>query len=181
MGVRVLLLVLGVAVLWSVGLAATVLPLPFGGTWISFGVSVLGWLAAAGVAFALGLLISRRAASASGVLTVVVAVLLLNWVAVAPRLWFESHRWAYEAARTSTTPSSSFYGSVLPLRWRWLTVDGKVVDEDGALFFPQWYGLPDDGGGYFYSPDSSPAGVDMAGMVCQAPTSLGGGWWMCGL
>lgn len=178
---RALLLVGCVATLWLFGLAATVLPVPFGGTWLSFAVSVHGWLAAAGVAFVVGLLVSRRAAAVSGVLTLVVAVLLVNWVSVAPRLWFETHRWAYDAARASATPGSSYNGSALPLRWRWLTVDGKVVDKEGALLFPQWYGMPDDGGGYFYAPDGSPAGTDMGGMLCQAPTSLGGGWWMCGL
>ena len=49
------------------------------------------------------------------------------------------------------------------------------------MFFPQWMGIPDDAGGYIWSPGASPEGVDLYGMLCQAPVNLGDGWWMCGM
>ena len=48
-------------------------------------------------------------------------------------------------------------------------------------FFPQWIGIPDDAGGYIYSPSGSPAQADMYGMICSNPVDLGDGWWTCGL
>ncbi|WP_109526539.1 MULTISPECIES: hypothetical protein [Nocardia] len=48
-------------------------------------------------------------------------------------------------------------------------------------FFPQWIGIPDGGGGYLYSPENSPAGVDLYGGPCVEPVDLGDGWWMCDL
>ena len=49
-----------------------------------------------------------------------------------------------------------------------------------GLFFPQWVGVPDDAGGYVYSP-VSPEGADLYGPPCHQPHRLGGGWWTCNL
>ncbi|GAA5119595.1 hypothetical protein GCM10023339_33590 [Alloalcanivorax gelatiniphagus] len=181
-GVVAVLRVLGVVLLWSVGVATAFFPLFFGGTLVSVALSVVLWLALVAGCGALLRPLGRRARTVGVVLTVVLAAPLLNWVAVAPELWFHTHRLAYDAAAEAASPDSgSYYGTDLPPVWRWLTVDGRVVEKDGALFFPQWYGIPDDGGGYFFSRAGSPAGAAMAGMRCQTPTSLGDGWWMCGM
>lgn len=172
-----------VLALWSAAVATAVLAIPFGGTWVALALS-LGLWSAIGVASVVLLRpLGQSAAAAAGGVTLVLAVVFLNWVVVAPQLWFQTHRFAYEAAVEAAPGggAGSYYGTELPLQWRWLTVDGRVVDKDGALFFPQWYGMPDDGGGYFWSPGVPPAGADMAGMLCQGPDSLGDGWWMCGM
>ncbi len=172
----------GVLVLWSIGVASAFVPLLFGGTLVSLALSVVLWLGLAAGSRALVRPVDERAGAVAGVLTLVLAVPLLNWVSVAPQLWFQTHRLAYDAAvAASSDIGDGYYGDELPLQWRWLTVDGRVVEKDGALFFPQWYAIPDDGGGYFYSRSGSPAGTDMAGMICQAPVNLGDGWWMCGM
>ncbi|MBD3927338.1 hypothetical protein IEZ26_22135 [Nocardioides cavernae] len=173
--------VLGVVALWAVGVASAFVPLLFGGTYISLALSVALWLALAAGCRALLRPLGDRVGTVAAMLTLVLAVPLLNWVSVAPKLWFQTHRLAYGAAAESSGAGNGYYGTDLPLQWRWLTVDGRVVDKEGALFFPQWYGMPDDGGGYFYSRSGSPAGADMAGMLCQAPVNFGDGWWMCGM
>lgn len=63
------------------------------------------------------------------------------------------------------------------------TEDGLIsIGPDGRVFVPQWAGIPDDAGGYIYSPDdTSPEGWDMWGMDCENQTRLDGGWWACGL
>jgi hypothetical protein len=174
--------VLGAIALWTVGVASAVLPLPFGGSWVALALSVALWSAIGVASMRLLRPLAQPAAAAAVGVTLVLAAVLLNWVAVWPQLWFQTHRLAYDAA-VEVVPGGegSYYGTELPLRWRWLTVDGRVVDKDGALFFPQWYGMPDDGGGYFWSPGASPAGEDMAGMICQRPVNLADGWWMCGM
>ena len=171
----------GVVGLWAAGVVCAVLPLPLGGSWAGLALSLVLWSATGLLSVLLLRPLGRPAALAGGMVTVVMAAFLLNWVAVSPRLWFQTHRLAYEAALEAAPGGAGYYGSDLPLRWRWLTVDGRVVDMDGALFFPQWYGIPDDGGGYFWSPGGPPSGVDMAGTPCQHPVHLGDGWWMCGL
>jgi hypothetical protein len=173
---------LGVLAAWSVGVATAVLPIPFGGSGIALALSIALWSAIGVASVRLLRPVGQRVAVAAGGATLVLAVALLNWVAVWPQLWFHTHRFAYDAA-VEVVPhgAASYYGVELPLRWRWLTVDGRVVDKDGALYFPQWYGMPDDGGGFFWSPGDSPAGEDMAGMICQRPDNLGDGWWMCGM
>ncbi len=173
---------LAVLMLWSVGLASALIPLPFGGTYVSLALSVALWLAVAAGCVPLVRPLGHRAGTVAGMLTLVLAVPVLNWVAVAPQLWFATHRAAYDAAAAAAPRGGDdYYGADLPLVWRWVSVDGRVVEKDGALFFPQWYGIPDDGGGYFFSPGASPRGEDMAGMICQRPTNLGDGWWMCGM
>ncbi|WP_299931679.1 hypothetical protein [uncultured Nocardioides sp.] len=174
--------VLGVAALWSVGVASALVPVPFGGTYVALALSVALWLALAAGSRALLRPLGDRAGTVVGVLTLVLALPLLNWVSVAPQLWFQAHRPAYDAAlEVSPGAGDGYYGTDLPPEWRWLSVDGRIVEKDGMLFFPQWYGIPDDGGGYFHSRTGSPAGTDMAGMLCRAPVNLGDGWWMCGM
>ncbi len=61
--------------------------------------------------------------------------------------------------------------------------DGLIsIGSDGSVFVPQWASIPDDAGGYIYTPnDTSPQGWDMWGMECEDPTRLDGGWWACGM
>jgi hypothetical protein len=98
----------------------------------------------------------------------------------APRTWFALHRPLYQRA-LETDPGSDYYGAKLPVPLRFLTEGGQVSEHDGSRFFPQWIGIPDDAGGYLYSPHGSPEGVDLYGMSCTGPVDLGGGWWMCGM
>lgn len=116
----------------------------------------------------------------------IAAVLLVTatvgaWWQLAPRAWFTTHRALYAQA-LSTDPGPDYYGNALPLPLRFLSVGGKVsAGPDGARFFPQWIGTPDDAGGYWHSPARSPAGNDMYGMICTDPVPLGDDWWMCGM
>ncbi|QCX28815.1 hypothetical protein [Nocardioides jishulii] len=81
----------------------------------------------------------------------------------------------------------AYYGDALPDSLDHLTANGLVAKEDDptgepeAFFFVQWFGIPDDAGGYWWSPRASPSGQDMFGMACLKPVDLGGGWWMCGM
>ena len=112
---------------------------------------------------------------------VLVVATVFNWVQVSPRWWFATHRPFYELARHHD-PGNGSTGDSLAWPLRGLTANGNASKTDGgATFFPQWFGIPDDAGGYFWSPGESPAGEDMAGMLCQRPVDLGGGWWMCGM
>lgn len=61
------------------------------------------------------------------------------------------------------------------------TAGGLASCRDATVFLPQWSGTPDDAGGYWYSPNESPEGFDMWGMVCRGPEDLGDGWWKCGM
>lgn len=115
---------------------------------------------------------------------VVVALSLLvnpGWI-VAPKTWFKMHRPLFNMA-LETDPGHEYYGNKLPLPLRFLTADGNVSDEDqdGSRFFAQWFGIPDDAGGYIYSPGKSPEGKPLYGLWCKDPVDLGDGWWMCGL
>ncbi|MCV7314640.1 hypothetical protein H7J77_03645 [Mycolicibacillus parakoreensis] len=111
----------------------------------------------------------------------VIASVVVNpgWM-VAPRACFLLHRPLFTRA-LHVDPGQDYYGRQLPTHLRMLTVEGKVVQRDGTRFFPQWIGIPDDAGGYLYSPQRSPRGVDLFGMICTHPVDLGDGWWMCGL
>jgi hypothetical protein len=142
-----------------------------------------GWLLVLGLVVVLGLMSRRRwLAVTGGAVTVLLAVPLLNWSSAAPSAYFATHRALYDRAVASTATDGSYYGARLPLALRPLSARGRVrATDDGMLFFPQWLGIPDDAGGYFWSPDRSPEGADMFGMSCQDPQDLGGGWWACGL
>ncbi|GAB08842.1 hypothetical protein GOARA_021_00790 [Gordonia araii NBRC 100433] len=97
-----------------------------------------------------------------------------------------AYRPLYNAA-LSADPGDDMYGNLLPLHLRYLAANGRMsgstggISADGIRFFPQWIGVPDDAGGFLYSPSGSPEGYDMYGMQCRGPVALGGGWWMCGM
>lgn len=176
---------------WCAGAISALLLLAVLVVWTSpffvgspFGMVVAGvaWLAVlAGVA-TLGVLSGRRWLAVSApVVTVVLAAATVNWSVVAPATYFELHRPLYDHAVANAHPDDSFYGADLPVALRPLAAQGRVARVDGMLFFPQWIGIPDDAGGYWWSPDRSPAGADMFGMACVHPEPLGGGWWACGL
>jgi hypothetical protein len=153
-------------------LDAVIIPATVLGYWIGFVMVIVA-------------VIGRRrwAALLTLVPVVVVLTVLVNpgWI-VAPRTWFMMHRPLFDAA-LETDPGAEYYGTKLPLPLRFLTADGRVSDEDqdGSLFFVQWFGIPDDAGGYIFSPGKSPEGKPLYGLWCKDPVDLGDGWWMCGL
>ncbi len=111
---------------------------------------------------------------------VAVTAVIGAWWWIAPRTWFSMHRALYEHALTVEI-GNGYYGR-LPMHLRFLTERGFASQwSDGARFFPQWTGIPDDAGGFIHSPSGSPEGRDMYGMGCTDPVSLGGDWWMCGM
>lgn len=134
------------------------------------------------VAVAVALIRGRHwVAAAIVVPALVVVTVFVNSVwAFAPRAWFALHRQLFETA-LETDPGPEYYGNELPWHLRFLSVHGRVSDQAGSRFFPQWIGIPDDAGGYLYNPVRSPSGADLYGMVCRNPIDLGHGWWMCGL
>ncbi len=69
----------------------------------------------------------------------------------------------------------------LPRQFAAFTAGGLASCSGEAVFLPQWSGIPDDAGGYWYSPSESPEGWDMWGMICEEPADLGDGWWKCGM
>lgn len=107
-----------------------------------------------------------------------------------PLAWFEEHRdeldegAAWAEANCCLDP---YYGDALPEPLAHLTDGGRVAQDGEALpgqeayFFVQWFGIPDDAGGFWWSPNASPSGNDMFGLHCQDPVDLGEGWWMCGM
>jgi len=169
---------------WGLAIAVEWSRLPTFGSWVDldFLGRALMWLAL--------LVLTTAAAWRSGhngvrvmvpLAGVLVVITVFNWVQASPRWWFATHRPFYELARHHD-PGDGVTGGSLPWPLRGLTADGSSSKTAaGGTFFPQWFGLPDDAGGYFWSPDGSPAGEDMAGMLCQRPIDLGDGWWMCGM
>lgn len=124
------------------------------------------------------------------VLTALMALVNPGW-RVAPKTWFLLHRPLFEVART-VEPGDDYYGAKLPAPLRFLSAAGRLsgprvvigeerFDRPDVRFFPQWIGIPDDAGGYLYSPAGSPAGADLYGAICADPVDLGDGWWMCGM
>lgn len=168
--------------MWTAAVLATTLPLPFVGTWIGLVCSVLSWSVILAAVVVLGVVGGRRwVTGMTTAVTLVLAAGLLNWSAAAPAAWFDSHRGLYERAARDLETADGYYGAELPLRWRPLSANGRVRSDEAGLFFPQWLGIPDDAGGYFYAPDRSPQGADMFGTTCRSPEDLGGGWWSCGM
>lgn len=139
-------------------------------------------LLAIGVTVGIAAAARRRSVTVlATVVTPVVLLLMLNWSQFAPRLWFATHRPLYDLAAQIMPISDEYYGVALPLPLQHLTATGSVSSPDHeAQFYPLWLGIPDDAGGYFYSPNRSPEGLDMYGMICREPVDLGGGWWLCG-
>lgn len=70
----------------------------------------------------------------------------------------------------------------LPSHLAGVFVSGYVTtDGAGGVFVPMWAGVPDDAGGFWYTPGQSPEGRDMWGMECREPVRLDGDWWACGI
>ncbi len=69
----------------------------------------------------------------------------------------------------------------LPREYEAFTAGGLTSCWGETVFLAQWSGIPDDAGGYWYSPRESPEGWDMWGMICRDPVDLGDGWWRCGM
>ena len=183
------------AIWWMVGVCVELLRLPTLGLFIEIDVVLRAvmWLAI--------LLVTRRRARglASATLrsvlplaAVLVVAYFFNWSVLAPRWWFETHRPFYSAAVSA--PSPGHIGAAQPILFplSWLSASGITTSEraasDGSsqpaaplIFFPQWYGLIDDAGGFIFSPSGAPEGMNMAGMICDRPVDLGEGWWMCGM
>lgn len=164
---------------WVVVVAFEVLRLPTLGSFYLLDLLVRGWLWA-GVAFFTARL-AWRAGWTRGVSVTVLVVLAViagfNWSVLAPRAWFETHRALYDLT-TNDAMGGDYYGT--SLGWlRPLTASGNASRTETDLFYPQWIGIPDDAGGYLWSPSASPAGVDLYGTICVDPVDLGGGWWLC--
>lgn len=86
------------------------------------------------------------------------------------------------ALRVVTSDLDPDYYESLPPRLAYVAVRGLVsTNGHGTVFVPQWAGIPDDAGGYIYSPRRSPEGMDMWGMGCSEPVRLDGDWWACGM
>jgi hypothetical protein len=151
-------------------------------------VPVMALLLFGGLAVTVLAVVKLRPGVAAAMVPMILATALVSpGYRVFPRAYFTLHRPLFEIAR-QTPPGADYYGNPLPLPLRFLSANGNVSrvigdgrDVSDIRFLPQWIGIPDDAGGYLYSPDGSPAGVDMYGMVCREPVDLGGDWWMCGL
>lgn len=76
---------------------------------------------------------------------------------------------------------SDDYYTDLPSSLAAFAACGMVSVYTNSVFVAQWGGVPDDAGGFWYSPRKSPEGYDMWGMICRSPIDLGGGWWECGM
>jgi hypothetical protein len=152
-----------------------------------------GWVLYSGGFTAMVYALIRRGVTARGVAVLAslgcVFLLVSPGYRVAPETYFAMHRPLFEVAR-HTDPGSEYYGNPLPFPLRFLTQMGNVssvrtgdspVSGSTARFFPQWIGIPDDAGGYLYSPGGSPEGADLYGSLCTDPVDLGDGWWMCNL
>ena len=166
-------------VAWVVVAAFEVLRLPTFGSFYPLDLLVRGVLWAT-VALATALFAWRAGWTRGIPVTVLVVVAVLagfNWSVLAPRLWFETHRPLYDLT-TNDAVGGGYYGT--SLGWlRPLTVSGNASRTETGLFYPQWIGIPDDAGGYLWSPSGSPAGVDLYGTICIDPVDLGDGWWLC--
>ncbi len=180
---RVVLSVVAMVALWAVAVAVVWLSPWFVGSPLGMGVAGVAWIGLGVVVGLLGGLVGGRwwLAVAGVVVTALLAVPLYNWSAVAPTAYFQVHKPLYERAVRTAQTDDSYYGAGLPIALRPLSARGGVRDQGGMLFFPQWFGVPDDAGGYFWSPEKSPEGADMFGMLCQDPVDLGDGWWACGM
>lgn len=78
-------------------------------------------------------------------------------------------------------PHPDYYED-LPDELAYVAVYGLIsTDGRGAVFVPQWAGIPDDAGGFIYWPYDGEPRWDMWGMACSAPVHLDGMWWGCGL
>lgn len=131
------------------------------------------------------LALRRPVLMAAVIVVATFSLTFVGWWQLAPRVWFAVHWPLFEVSRAVIDdPTTDYYGAPLPFPLRFLSQTGTVsaVQAGGTdgLFFPQWVGIPDDAGGYLYSP-VSPEGADLYGSICTHPQRLGAGWWMCNL
>lgn len=157
---------------------------------LAAGILVAARIVAWGFVIALAAAIPHRRVWRVGVLGVACAaaaiVIATGWLSSdrGSLEWFEEHRAEFETARGLALPADA-YSTLLPADLAHLSKDGTVRTGSGpdgqTIFFPQWFGIPDDAGGYIYSPGGDPTGFDMYGMSCQGPVDLGDGWWSCGM
>jgi hypothetical protein len=129
------------------------------------------------------------AAAVAVVLTAVAFVHSLYPRPEDPRQYVAQHRaemdevatLVHEGELRPSSPDEVYYGPQLPEHLRHLSATGRVsILSVGTFFIPRWTGIPDDAGGYWYSP-SSPEGQDMYGMACTEPLDLANHWWSCGM
>ncbi|KAB2811886.1 hypothetical protein F9L07_08585 [Pimelobacter simplex] len=132
----------------------------------------------------------RRAVAALGAALLLATLGAWSMQTTLPRLgvvrdheaWFEAHRADFVTAASRGSGVDAATGSRLPDDLRYLSIDGRVSRTDGnALFFAQWTAIPDDAGGFWFSPERPPSDFDMYGMLCTNPVDLGDGWWSCGM
>ena len=129
-----------------------------------------------------------------GWLTAVVFLPLLmagSWVSATPYpgaavvfgVWRPLFLQAQDVLEPASLTVDSYYGPDLPSDLALLSSTGFVsFGGGGSIFFPQWSGIPDDAGGYWYLPgDGSPEGWDMWGMWCTEPLPIEPHWWSCGI
>jgi len=124
---------------------------------------------------------------------IVLGVITLS-VILGPSLW----RWSSDPGRPLKYPrDTAMMGHIvswvhqhgdcdqdrvdLPEEYAAFTTWGEVSCWKEAVFLPQWAGLLDNAGGYWWSPQRSPEGFDMWGMQCHNTVDLGDGWWTCGM
>lgn len=101
-----------------------------------------------------------------------------------PQAWFEEHRAGFEEAASWARGRccvDQLSGVTLPVHLRHLSDDEKVYVGEGRVFFPQWFGIPDDAGGFWHSADGEPGPMESFGTPCTVPERLGDGWSSCGL
>lgn len=172
----------GVLALWAAAIGLALLPIPFVGSLVGLAFGVASWIAIVALVVVLGLVGRNRWVTLSTlVATFVLAAVLLNWSSAAPAAYFQSHRALFEHAASTLEPDDTYQGAELPLHLRTLSASGRVRSDESGYFFPQWFGFPDNAGGYFYAPENSPKGSEMYGAICQDPDDLGDGWWACGM
>lgn len=98
--------------------------------------------------------------------------------------WFEEHRDEFEEAaewsdgRCCVDDGSSIR---LPDHLDHLSDNGRVHGGEGRFFFPQWFGIPDDAGGFWYSPDGRPGDMAVFGTGCFSRELLDDEWLSCGM
>lgn len=80
----------------------------------------------------------------------------------------------------ATPVASAPGGTALPADLAHLSATGSVSSSGDGVFLPVWVGVPNGAGGFFLT-DSSPAGADLGGVACTAPTRVEGRWWACGM
>jgi hypothetical protein len=132
---------------------------------------------------------SRLTSGLGATLTGVAAVVLALLVVGPPpyygaRTTFDVVRPQLERAaalRNGYWDADLYGGDPLPRELVDLTATGTTLSSPGMVFFPQWLGIPDDAGGFFFVEHGSPAGYDMYGMECTDPIRLDEHWWACGM